>query len=76
MSEEHSVPESYRDQVHSKIKSHVISSGDGIDVSDSFNENTGEYIDVVHLTQSGREVVARKIFESNILRDAIKSCTN
>ena len=76
MSEEQGVPESYRDQVHNKIKYHVIASEDGIDLSDLFNESIGEYTDIVHLKQSGRKVVARKILASNLFRDAIKSCSN
>ena len=76
MSEEQGVPESYRDQVHNKIKYHVIASKDGIDLSDLFNESIGEYTDIVHLKQSGRKVVARKILESNLFKNAIKSCSN
>ena len=74
MSEEQGVPESYRNQVHNKIKYYVISSDNGIDLSDLFNERIGEYTDIVHLTQSGRKFVAQKILESNIFKDAIQSC--
>ena len=75
MSKEKGVPESYIDQVHNKIKNQVIASDDGIDLSDLFNESIGEYTDVVHLTQSGRKVVARNILKSNVFRDAINSCS-
>ena len=70
------VPELFRDQVHSNIKSYAISSKDGIDVSDSLNEYQSEYIDGVHLSQSGRKIVAQEIFESNTFIEAVKSCKN
>ena len=70
------VPELFRDQVHSNIKSYAISSKDGIDVSDSLNEYQSEYLDGVHLSQSGRKIVAQEIFESNTFIKAVKSCKN
>ena len=70
------VPELFRDQVHINIKSYVISSKDGIDVSDSLNEFQSEYTDGIHLTQLGRDIVAQKIFESNTFLEALKSCNN
>ncbi len=70
------VPALFRDQVHSNIKSYAISSKDGIDVSDSLNEYQSEYLDGVHLSQSGRNIVAQEIFESNTFIEAVKSCKN
>ena len=70
------VPELFRDQVHSNIKSHAIYSGDGIDVSDSLNEYQGEYKDGIHIKQAGKEIVAQKIFESNTFMEVVKSCKN
>ena len=70
------VPELFKDQVHSNIKLYAISSKDGIDVSDSLNEYQSEYEDGVHLSQSGRKIVAQKIFESSTFIEAVKSCKN
>ena len=70
------VPELFIDQVHSNIKSYAISSKDGIDVSDSLNEYQSEYLDGVHLSPSGRKIVAQEIFESNTFIKAVKSCKN
>ncbi|MBM3939134.1 MAG: hypothetical protein FJ333_10860 [Sphingomonadales bacterium] len=74
MSERFGVPNSFKHQVHQKLKSYAVSSIDGIDVSDLFRGDPKEYTDIVHLTQSGNAVVATKIFESSVFKDAIKSC--
>jgi hypothetical protein len=76
MSERLGVPNSFKYQVHQKLKSYVVSSVDGIDVSDSLSGDSKEYTDIVHLTQSGNAVVANNILESSIFKDAIKSCRN
>lgn len=74
MTEDFAVPESFKYLVHQKLKSYANASIDGIDVSDSFDGNAKEYTDTVHLTQSGKAVVANKILKSNVFREAVKSC--
>ena len=74
MSENHGVQNTFKAQVHSKIKHYVSTSSDGIDVSNSFNEREEFYEDIVHLLPEGREVVAKNIFKSKIFLNAINSC--
>ena len=75
MTESYGVPKTFKRQVHDKIRSFTTSSATGIDVSDTFASNASEYTDIVHLTQKGREAVARKILESKVFKDAIRSCS-
>ena len=76
MNESVGFPKTYKYLVHQKIKSYAIASIDGIDISDSFGSDTTEYTDLVHLTQSGRAIVANNILESDVFKDAINSCRN
>ena len=74
MSENHRVPSSFKEQVHSKIQNFLSVSSDGIDLSNSFLKDKQVYTDIVHLTQEGREVIAQNILQSMIFKNAIRSC--
>ena len=74
MSKNKGVHNSFKEQVHSRIKKYVSIASDGIDVSNSFHEEEKFYEDIVHLIPAGREIVAKNIFKSKIFLNAIKSC--
>ena len=74
MTENFGVPKIFKRQVHDRIKNYTTSSTTGIDISDIFASNAWEYTDIVHLTQKGRKAVARKILDSKVFKDALRSC--
>tara|TARA_Y100001978_G_C23638979_1_gene407340 strand:- start:181 stop:1209 length:1029 start_codon:yes stop_codon:yes gene_type:complete len=74
LSENLGVHNTFEEQVHGKIKNYLSISSDGIDLSNSFNDDKQMYTDLVHLTQKGRELVTQNILKSKIFIDVIKSC--
>ena len=68
------VPDSFKKNVHSRIKEFVSASSDGVDVSNSFRGDTSHYTDIVHLNQAGNEIVFRNILGSSAFRRAVDSC--
>ena len=68
------VPDKFEEQVHRKIKNYLSISSDGIDLSNSLQDDKQMYTDIVHVTQKGRELMTQNILNSKIFINAIKSC--
>lgn len=74
MSRSVGVPDSFKANVHSRIKKFVSVSADGIDASTSLPGSVNYYTDIVHLNQSGNEIVSRFVLGSSVFRKAVDSC--